>query len=142
MANKDLGVTCLDEFYVFMKGKLLGEGMTRAVYDHPSQSNLVIKVENSSGYFQNVLEWETWLKFKDTKVSKWLAPCHSISYSGTFLIMEKTKPIPLRLVPKKLPFFLDDIKLDNLGIYKGRVVCHDYGYLNLIAETKLKKCNL
>jgi len=128
----------LAEFADFMTGKHLGGGMSRQVYAHPTDKTKVIKIEDSVGHFQNALEWEFWNHWSWCKdVAKWLAPCHSISACGTFLIMERTEP--LRKAPEKLPQFLTDHKPENYGLLKGRVVCHDYGRLIFSAETKLKK---
>jgi hypothetical protein len=115
----------LEEFAYFMTGGKLGSGMSRQVYVHPFDKTKVIKVENSEKHFQNITEWEFWDAWKhDKEVCKWLAPCHYISQNGTFLIMDRTKP--LKKVPEKLPSFLTDHKPANFGLLKGRIVCHDY----------------
>lgn len=105
-------------------------------------STKVIKVENCDERFQNVMEWETWNSCKDIKgLSKWLAPCYAISHSGTFLIMERTLDLRLEEMPKLLPQFIDDRKIENLGMLNGQVVARDYGYIisNLSARlTKVK----
>lgn len=126
MMLSELPERVLKEFIYFMTGDKLGGGSTRQVYHHPFDKDKVIKIENSTTEFQNVMEWEFWNDWKhDKDVVKWLAPCYAISDSGTFLIMAKTEP--LKKVPLSLPTFLTDHKPANYGLYKGRVVCHDYG---------------
>ncbi|MAK38206.1 MAG: hypothetical protein CMC15_18750 [Flavobacteriaceae bacterium] len=119
----------LEEFASFNLGKLLGSGMSRDVYQHPFCEDKIIKVENDSFNFQNVAEWNLWKEWQyDDIMKKWLAPCFSISDSGTFLIMAKTEPLNNSRVPKKVPSFLTDHKKANFGLLNNRVVCHDYGY--------------
>ena len=135
-----LSYRVLEEFYYFMTGKHLGGGMSREVFVHPTDPTKVIKVENSAGKFQNVLEWQTWQDFKYApKVAKWLAPCHSISDSGTFLIMSRTDPLPIKRLPAKLPQFITDHKIENMGLLDNRVVCHDYAYTIATFDDKLVK---
>ena len=134
----DASKNVLEEFASFSLGKWLGGGMSRQVYEHPTDKNKVIKIENSAREFQNVIEWEFWQNWQyDKDVSKWLAPCYSISYNGTFLIMDRT--IPLITTPKYLPTFLTDHKLDNYGMLKGKLVCHDYGRIVTTLQMKHRK---
>lgn len=131
--------TC-NEFSVFMLGELIGEGMSRKVYQHPFDPTKVIKVEDSVKYFQNVREWEIWNDFKHApEVAKWLAPCHAISHSGTFLIMERAVDLPTNKKIEKLPEFLTDHKIENFGMIGNRVVARDYGRIVPILETRLRK---
>lgn len=118
----------LREFMQFMTGDQLGSGMSRTVFDHPHDRTKVIKMEDSITQFQNVREWEFWLDCAECPdVKRWLAPCYSISHSGTFLIMAKTTPLTAKQIPKTLPEFLTDHKAENFGMLDGKVVCHDYG---------------
>lgn len=119
------------DLFHMLAGPKLGGGMSRTVYDWNLIKNAVVKFEQPD-YYQNVCEWQTWSRIKDTELAKWFAPCLDISPCGRVLIQAKTKPIQGRL-PEKLPAFFTDIKWDNFGIYKGRVVCHDYG-LHLMLE--------
>ena len=117
-------------------GNLIGDGSQREVYEWLPDDSLVAKIEvramcnlSKSGAkqrFQNAVEWETWDAAKGTRVAKWLAPCVWISQNGTVLLMKKTTP--LDAPPKaRMPGFLSDFKMDNYGMFDGRVVCHDYG---------------
>lgn len=132
--------TVLEEFATFMIGDLLGRGSARTVFDHPYDQTKVIKVENTINTFQNMMEWQIWQDFKFCdEVSRWLAPCHYISHSGTFLIMDKARDLLPEEVPKRLPQFLTDHKPENFGILEDRVVCRDYGLVIFTLETKMRK---
>ena len=60
----------------------LGNGISRNVFVYRLDPTLVIKHEYGAG-FQNALEWEIWSAVRDDKkLSKWFAPCVSISGMG------------------------------------------------------------
>lgn len=117
-------------------GDKLGEGAYRAVYACRLDPNLVIKVEtNCSGRFCNVDEWNLWQAVIDVpEVAAWFAPVRSISACGQFLIQERTQP--LARAPRKVPHFMTDLKLENMGRLRGRPVFHDY------ANTKVESIAL
>lgn len=140
MAITDWSTRIHSEFAHFMLGDLIGRGMSREVYNHPFDPTKVIKVENSATRFQNVHEWRIWEDFKHCPdVAKWLAPCHFISDSGTFLIMDKVGDLPLNKKFDKLPKFLTDRKRENFGMLGNRIVARDYAHSILILDTKLTK---
>lgn len=132
----------LREFMRFMLPRKLGSGMSRDVYVHPTDPTKVIKMENSRDNFQNVREWLIWEDVQwNQKISKWLAPCHSISENGTFLVMSRARDISAVEVPATLPKFLTDHKLANFGMLDGKFVCRDYGTSVLNFElTRSKWC--
>lgn len=141
---KQFGDDILREFAYFNLGNSLGSGISRHIFDHPSDPTKVIKIEHPNNYYQNVREWQIWQDFgSDPKIARWLAPCHSISYAGTFLVMEKAFDIQPDQVPKTLPKFLTDHKSDNFGVIgmgrKKRVVCRDYGYVRNTLDTDARK---
>lgn len=103
----------------------LGYGIAREVWASKVLPNSVVKVEENAGSFQNVLEWETWQRVKDTEFARWFAPCEWISANGAVLIQARTTPAAK--YPDRLPVFLTDTKRANYGMHKGRFVCHDYG---------------
>jgi len=139
-AIEELSGACLREFAYLMTGDQLGNGMSRVVVEHPFDASKVIKIENSANHFQNVMEWQIWDQYRFCKeVSRWLAPCHAISHSGTFLIMEKARDLLPQEKPKQLPTFLTDHKLANYGMIGKRVVCRDYGTCNFGVQTRLRK---
>lgn len=103
----------------------IGYGMSRSVFTSRLLPDSVVKVEERAGRFQNVVEWETWLRVQETEVEKWFAPCRWISPNGSVLVMARTTPA--LEYPDKMPVFLCDFKRTNYGMYDGRLVCHDYG---------------
>lgn len=108
-------------------GNLIGEGMSRKVYELLLNPNYVIKIEDNAKSFQNVAEWEMWQWVDGGPMAKWFAPCHMISNCGSMLIQSKVEPIRTNERPGKLPAFLCDFKRENFGMLKGKVVCCDYG---------------
>ena len=109
-------------------GDLLGEGLSRKVYVCKLNSHYVVKIEAGGGSFQNIAEWDTWSWLStEPAMARWLAPCEFISTCGMMLIQRRVEPIRRGELPKKLPAFLTDIKLDNFGMLHGKVVCCDYG---------------
>jgi hypothetical protein len=126
---------------------LIGRGMSRNVFSSKLLPDCVVKVEEGSGQFQNVVEWETWQRVKDTPYSGWFAACKWISPNGTILIMERTRiPAPSEF-PDKMPVFLCDFKRTNYGVSmlptksgkpSDQFVCHDYG-THLMFENGMTK---
>lgn len=112
-------------------GDRLGFGVARTVFACRLNPDYVLKIETGGRSFQNVLEWETWkIAEYAPKQALWLAPCISISTCGTVLVQRRTTPARAAEMPKSVPNWLTDVKLDNWGILDGRPVCHDYGYPN------------
>ncbi|WP_328186936.1 hypothetical protein [Marinobacter sp. OP 3.4] len=124
------------DLFHMLTGEQLGAGMSRTVYDWSLIKNAVVKFEQPD-FYQNVNEWQTWSRIQETDLAKWFAPCLDISPCGRVLIQAKTKPLDGKL-PDQLPAFFTDTKAANFGIYKGRVVCHDYG-LHLMLEKGMTK---
>lgn len=111
-----------------VRGDLLGEGTGRKVYVCKLNSHYVVKVEEGGGSFQNVAEWDHWGWVQTVPaIARWLAPCEFISSSGAILIQRRVEPVRRAELPKRIPAFLTDIKLENFGMLEGRVVCFDYG---------------
>ncbi|MBA8881701.1 hypothetical protein [Phyllobacterium myrsinacearum] len=121
-----------EEFNHFMLGGNLGQGKYRNVYAVPGREDLVYKIEtpHAERDFCNVTEWNVWHQLKDTPAGQWLAPCHFISRSGSILVMERTKEISAKRVPKQVPDFCTDVHQGNWGLLKNRPVMHDYGFLS------------
>ena len=121
-------------------GDKLGDGSAREVFELQLDDTKVVKIEQGNGSFQNVVEWEIWCRYKDNpRVAKWLCPCHYISASGSMLIMSKAANLRDEEIPKRVPKFLLDHKKDNFGMLDGKVVCRDYGLLNLTPDLTLDK---
>lgn len=116
-------------------GEYLGGGVSREVFVYNPDPTCVIKFEASARNFQNVMEWDLWKQHWHAKTSvvRWLAPCVFISDSGDILIQKLTKDVPTSFkLPKKVPKILNDLKRSNWGLYKGNLVCRDYGRHNAI----------
>ena len=132
-----------------MIGKELGSGMNREVYEYGGNPQFVVKIEvNPNGYFQNVMEYNFWDAVRDAPdMLKWIAPCVRISPHGNYLIQERTMPVTLKELQKKLPkvpTYLSDFKEPNWGrLPNGRIVCHDYGTHRAVGacSTKLVKAH-
>lgn len=125
-----------DDLIGLFCGKLLGDGISRQVYECTVDDTLIVKVEYART-FQNVNEWNTWESVRDTKFAKYFAPVVAISQYGNILLMKKTTPVIK--YPDKIPAFFTDTKRANYGKYKGHFCCHDYGYHLLIEKGLTKK---
>ena len=121
-----------DAFHLLCED-LIYQGMSRAVWSSELLPDCVIKVEDRAGYFQNVVEWETWQRVKGTPFEHWFAPCRSISPNGAILVMERTRPAGDAQYLEKMPAYLCDFKRRNYGMLGDQLVCHDYG-TNLLFE--------
>ena len=116
------------EAFGLLTGHKLSEGSSRKVYICRIDPSLVVKKEMKRNSFQNIVEWEVWTSAWDKKLlSKWFAPCMHISGCGTLLVQARTFPIKSSDLPKKIPEFMTDTKIQNWGWYQDRPVCHDYG---------------
>ena len=112
--------------------------MSRVVYECKLDPTLVVKVEETAGQFQNVIEWETWKRVQDTPYSRWFAKPHSISDNSCILLMERTQPPQPQQFLAQMPVFLCDFKRTNFGMSGKWLVCHDYG-TNLLFEHGMTK---
>jgi hypothetical protein len=119
--------TVAKDLFSLVRGELLGEGVARHVYGYDLDESLVMKFEIGGQSFQNVAEWEVWRWARGTSKARWLAPCISISPSGSVLLQKRVEPLPRSQRPKRLPAWLSDVKTENFGILDGKVVCCDYG---------------
>jgi hypothetical protein len=124
------------EVFHLLCNNQIGKGMSRDVYDSKLLLDSVVKIEDYSGQFQNIIEWETWQRVKDTDYAKWFAPCEWISPNGSVLIQKKTQQA--HKYPDKMPVFFCDFKRTNYGMHNGKFVCHDYG-TNLLFENGMTK---
>lgn len=106
-------------------GNFIANGSSRSVYHYNMNNNWVVKIDRSAN-FNNVSEWDIWHNMKDTKAAKYLAPCHHISSCGRVMLQSKTKPVTIEMMPKRIPAFFADTKVDNWGRIGNNIVCHDY----------------
>jgi hypothetical protein len=136
-----------DTFHMLCDERI-GCGMSRSVWSSKVLPDCVIKVEEGAGKFQNIVEWETWQRVRETPFSRWFAACHWISPNGMVLVMERTRPPAPSEYPDRMPAFLCDFKRTNYGISQATdpktgkaadtFVCHDYG-TNLLFEHGMTK---
>lgn len=111
-----------------MLGEYLGAGVNRTVYRLSVNPRYVIKCSTEGHSWQNINEWEAWWYCKGKPIQKWLAPCHSISPTGIYLIQEYIEPVRKDELPKTLPRLLVDQKQCNFGMRDtGQLVARDYG---------------
>lgn len=142
-----------DAFNLFCDERI-GYGMSRDVFSSRLLPGYVIKVEKDPHRFQNIMEWETWQRVRDTKASRWFAACEWISHNGRVLIMERTERPAPDAYPKLMPAFLDDFKRTNFGLSmlpdpktkkpSQKLVCHDYGVTKLLEHgltSRMKAAN-
>lgn len=115
------------DLFGMIAGTSLGAGTHRHIFNHATDPNLIVKIENGYQSFSNIHEWEVWNRIKDTNLAKWFVPCVALSGAGTVLIMKRAKPLTPKQVPKKVPAFFTDLKEENWGWYQGRPACLDYG---------------
>lgn len=130
--------TVEQDLFRFMCGELLGHGASRDVYVFEPDPRYVLKIETGAQSFSNVREWDIWhdAQHMGDEVSKWLAPCKSISPSGVVLMQRRTKPATT--YPDKLPAWMTDTKRQNFGMIGRRFVAHDYGN-HLICNSGMTK---
>jgi len=122
------------EFLHFICGPRLGHGISREVFACRIREDCVVKFEPEHGHFANVQEAIAWnLVADDPEVSRWLAPVVAISACGRILLQKRTTKAHPSQYPDRIPSFLTDQKYENFGMYKGRLVSHDYA-LNRMAS--------
>lgn len=128
------------EAFNLICGKKIAGGEFRDVYNCSIDPSLVVKVEDRSKSFCNAFEMKIWNEFKDVKsVARWLAPCVDISPCGAIMLQKKVERVHISNMPKTMPEFLRDFKIENFGMFEGRLVCCDYGGLTMDLPTKRKK---
>ena len=111
-------------------GEKIGQGCHRIVYEHETNKDWVVKIQNSQEW-SNIVEYEIWKTIMWTKYKKWFAECFYISRNGKAMIQQKVEPITKyneHLIPDKIPYFFTDVKASNFGFIGEQLVCHDYDY--------------
>ena len=110
-------------------GEQIGEGSFRAVYQHATNPDWVVKIQKPSDSFNNVTEYEIWCLVKDTDYKHWFAEVHWISDNGKVIIQQKVNKLKNKSqVPNKIPHFFTDVKSSNFGLIGNQLTCHDYDY--------------
>ena len=122
-----------EDSYNLLCGNKIGQGISRIVFNCRLLPDYVVKVEENSDRFQNILEWTIWQDVVGTPASRWFAECKWISPNGRILIQEKTRPPASHEFLEKIPVWFTDNKKSNWGMAKANkdgkdfLVCHDYG---------------
>jgi len=129
------------DLFTSLCGEHIGGGTTREVYDYNLKEGYVIKIEegNTNCNIAEYLLWDEvrYLTGSMGHIKNWFAPVEWISPNGRLLVMKKTKDIPNRKKPDKVPNFLWDIKPSNFGWIGKNYVSHDYGqFYNMIHYRK------
>ncbi|MDP2322550.1 MAG: hypothetical protein Q8N51_00780 [Gammaproteobacteria bacterium] len=130
----------LDSARLFV-GKFIGGGVYRQVFEHAFDKTQVIKLEMEAGHFHNAMEAQVWERVRWCgSIGRWFAPVLGISPWGSALLMARTEPLSAAQMKRwrHIPAFFTDIKPGNFGVYKGRLVCHDYGN-HLLMEVGMTK---
>jgi hypothetical protein len=138
--EENFQTTISRDLYEIFVGDKISSGSARTVFAHRMDDSLVIKFETAAQSFQNVMEWEFWQDVQFIPaVAKWLAPCVSISPCGCVLIQQRVRPVRQDELPKQIPTFLTDTKVQNFGRFEKRIVACDYALTNMNPSTKLRK---
>lgn len=125
-----------NDFLDLLAPETLGRGLGREVRILATDEDWVLKIQVRTGGFQNVHEWQVWQEVEHWNWgAKWLAPCKMISPSGLVLVQRRTLPLPPGYkMPKRVPYWLTDMKKSNWGLLNGKLVCHDYGMTRTMSE--------
>lgn len=132
-----------EDAFNLLCGEKLGSGSFRDVFLCAVDHSLVVKVEHGSReedwrQFHNFREWLFWESEYEKSVRKWLAPCIKLSPDGRLLLQKRVEPLRPHEYPKKLPAFMTDLRINNLGWFEGRVVACDYAYTTQTSDSTLK----
>jgi hypothetical protein len=130
-----------NDWFNLCVGKKLGSGSSRDVYEYLLDGDFVLKIEEGTYSFKNVLEWQLWLDSEFLELKNWLAPIRYISPCGSILMQKRVYPCLPTDLPDKVPSCLTDLKLENWGWYNGKIVCCDYANHINSYSMKLKKAD-
>jgi len=112
-----------------LKGKQIGTGVSRRVFEVLGYPDLVVKEMINESPGSNVMEWRIWGWVKGTDLEPVFAECVAVTYSHRYLFMRRaTKPDDSHfLAAPKLPVWHDDPKPDAFGVIDGVLKIIDYG---------------
>ena len=129
--SEKLDLPMAHELLSSLLGVRLGRGISREVFVREFDESMVIKIEDlEKGYFANVAEFQIWNQVVGTPYARWFAPSRSLSLGGRLLMQARTLPPAIRDLPAEIPAIFSDVKIENFGMYEGRLVCHDYAFLS------------
>ena len=129
--QEKLTIDMANELISSFLGHRIGRGVTREVFELSTDPNHVVKIEDmSKGWFANISEFQVWNNVAGTPYKSWFAPIEGMSLGGRMLTMARTVPPAVRDLPEEIPAIFSDIKIENFGMFEGRLVCHDYALLS------------
>jgi hypothetical protein len=131
---KDVSQHTIEDAANFLLGDFIGSGLSRRVYKCKFNSSLIIKIEYSNDFDQNIFEWHIWNAVKNTPLEKWFAPVEHCSADGKLLAMRRCSAIKKENLPEEIPAIIADIRQCNWGMYKKHPVCFDYGFENVLSN--------
>lgn len=128
-------------------GEKIGSGIHRKVYEYnlnPKKYVIKLETENTEANMTEFLLWDEiqGLKGPLAWVKEWFAPILWVSPNKKILVMERTKELPKKTRPKKIPAFFMDVKQDNFGWIGNKFVCHDYGFIYRFIKYEKKFQNI
>lgn len=128
------------ELEEYLKGRWLGSGVYRDVYELSTDKQWVIKIAKEGGREINLIENRIWWEVFGTPIQKFFSPVLSVSTAGKYLIQRRVKHPQKKDYPKELPAFFTDTKYSNFGIIEETqaFVCCDFGSFNMWRGIKLK----
>lgn len=130
MKNIDMG--SVKKYIVDNPDTIIGSGVSRNVYRPDHEPKVVYKVEKKDSFsFQNVKEYLICDELQYTAVYSMFAKILAISEDGGIVVQEYARDVTdeeyERWLDGKCPWFVTDIKKDNVGVINGKVVIRDYG---------------
>lgn len=137
------------------RNNLIGEGTERRVYAVVDSGDVVVKESKGPLHHSNFVEWIVWNALKrmedpitdnepNAELQNLFSPCHSISHSGRFLMMERLQKLEAsdKVPLAHLPTWLNDRKPTAFGrTGKGVVKVIDYGMINFYQVLNPKNIN-
>lgn len=121
-------------------GRLIGEGDSRIVYEHPYNKNIVIKKrkkKKESILDENYLEWLNYCNFKKYNLQHWLSPCF-YSYTDEKLYMQRAEKV-IDIPNYNVPTIFSN-RRKNWGLLNNKLVSIDYDFL-ILRNIKKKDIN-
>lgn len=124
-----------------LRGKKLGEGYYRRVYEYGKSGDYVLKIaKDAEGREANMTEYVVWIQNeRSNSKAQGLAAVHAVSKDCKYLLQERVdtdKYISgdaVRSLEKRIPKIVDDFGDYNIGINKqGEEVVIDYGNIKIV----------
>jgi hypothetical protein len=125
------GVVDADGPFELVKGRQLGTGAARTVYEFEGYPDLVIKESRVHPHMQNCTEWRVWCEIAgDHGWNGRVGRCEAISRSGRFLVMERLDDVTTdeQRERRELLYWVHEWRPSAFGVNSAGVVkTRDYG---------------